>query len=305
MAAEQQLILQDKTIPDSMAVQIVKSMALQQGRLVKRVRTGTAAPSQYTGMGEPEGMADAPAERLLKEITKGVQQPQVIEITDDAPVKTIKKERTKPKTSVKKVTVKQTKLAQKKGILPATPTPGPSGIKTIPKSISDKAKKALRDLGWIEDQDSPKEAAKSYKKQKKTEVENSKRVGNLGQNHQRDDLLIMTRTRKIKRRQQRGKGLDIQKWLGKTGIEFHWPGYQYMGPGTKLKKRLARGDPGINRLDKIAKQHDIDYARAKNLQDKWKADTKMIAAINKLPGKKTLTERIVRKIMKAKKRLKL
>ena len=110
----------------------------------------------------------------------------------------------------------------------------------------------------------------------------------------------------IKRRaKQCGKGVDIQKWLSKTGIEFHVPGYQYLGPGTKLKKRLARGDPGINRLDKIAKQHDIDYARAKNLQDKWIADTKMIAAINKLPGKKTLTERIVRKIMQAKKRMKL
>ena len=66
-----------------------------------------------------------------------------------------------------------------------------------------------------------------------------------------------------------------------------------MGPGNKLKKQLARGDPGINRLAKIAKQHDIDYARAKKLQEKWQADTKMIAAINKLPLKKTLTERIV------------
>ena len=41
---------------------------------------------------------------------------------------------------------------------------------------------------------------------------------------------------------------------------------------------VARGDLGINRLDKIAKQHDIDYSRAKNLQDKWVADTKMIQA---------------------------
>ncbi|KAL9978778.1 hypothetical protein ACROYT_G016334 [Oculina patagonica] len=57
-----------------------------------------------------------------------------------------------------------------------------------------------------------------------------------------------------------------------------------MGPGTKLAKRLKRGDPGINRLDKIAKQHDIDYSHAKNLRDKWKADEKMIKAINKLPG---------------------
>ena len=168
--------LKDKNIPDSMAVQIVKPMALQQGRLVKRVRTRTAAPSQYMGVEEPEGMADAPTERLLKEIIKGVQQSQVIEITDDTPVKRVKKECTTPKTSVKKATGKKTKPAKEKQkrTLPATPTLGPSGIKTIPKSISGKAKKALRDLGWIEGQDSPKGAAKSCKKQKKTEVEKLK-----------------------------------------------------------------------------------------------------------------------------------
>ena len=86
-------------------------------------------------------------------------------------------------------------------------------------------------------------------------------------------------------------------------MEFHWPGYQYMGPGTHLEKRLARGDPGINRLDRIAKTHDIDYDKARNLQDKWVADRKMIAKIDQLPGRKTLTERIVKNIMKAKLRL--
>ena len=126
----------------------------------------------------------------------------------------------------------------------------------------------------------------------------------------------MTRTRTRKRkapppprrkrtRRQRGYGLDIQKWLSKTGIEFHWPGYQYMGHGTKLKKRLAREYPRINRLDKLAKQHDIDYSHAKNLQDKWKADAKMIRGIDSLPGRKTMRERIVKKIMQAKKRFKL
>ena len=117
----------------------------------------------------------------------------------------------------------------------------------------------------------------------------------------------MTKPRRSKRikKRQRGGSLDLQNLLSKTGIEFHWPGYQYMGPGTKLKQRLKRGDPGINRLDRIAKQHDIDYSRAKNLQDKWKADAKMIKAIEKLPGHKTLTERIVRRIMKVKKGLKL
>ena len=108
-----------------------------------------------------------------------------------------------------------------------------------------------------------------------------------------------------RKRSQRGGAVDVQKWIAKTGKEFHWPGYQYMGPGTHLAKRLKRGDPEINRLDQIAKQHDIDYSRAKNLQDKWKADTKMIQAIDRLPGKKTKTERVVKKIMQAKKRLKL
>ena len=107
------------------------------------------------------------------------------------------------------------------------------------------------------------------------------------------------------KRKQRGRGVDIQKLLSKTGIEYHVPGYQYLGPGTKLKKRLARGDPGKSRLDRIAKQHDIYYSQAKNLQDKWRADAKMIESINKLPGKKTLTEKMIRKIMKAKKQMKL
>ena len=117
-----------------------------------------------------------------------------------------------------------------------------------------------------------------------------------------------TRKRKTsskRRRRQWGGKLDVQKLLSKTGIEFHIPGYHYAGPGTQLTKRLARGDPGINRLDKIAKQHDIAYSKATNLQDKWKADDVMIRAIDRLPGKKKLTEKMVKKIMQAKRRLKL
>lgn len=77
-----------------------------------------------------------------------------------------------------------------------------------------------------------------------------------------------------------------------------------MGPATHLGKRLKRGDPGINRLDRLAKQHDIDYSEAKNIQDKWKADEKMIANINKFKDK-NMTERVVKRIMQAKKMLKL
>ena len=62
-------------------------------------------------------------------------------------------------------------------------------------------------------------------------------------------------------------------------------------PGTHLQKRLKRGDPGINRLDRIAKQHDIDYSLAKILSDKHAADRKMIKAIDRFGGRKTNTEK--------------
>ena len=78
-----------------------------------------------------------------------------------------------------------------------------------------------------------------------------------------------------------------------------------MDPGTKLAKWLKRGDPGINRLDRLAKQHDIDYSKAKSLADKHIADRKMVAGIDKFPGKKSLTEQIVKQIIQVKLKTKL
>ena len=57
-----------------------------------------------------------------------------------------------------------------------------------------------------------------------------------------------------------GSGL-INNLINKLPFELHIPGYQYCGPGTKLKERLARGDPGINPLDSACKQHDIAYSQ--------------------------------------------
>ena len=48
--------------------------------------------------------------------------------------------------------------------------------------------------------------------------------------------------------------------------------------------------------------HDIAYSKTKNLQDKWKADDVMMKAIDRLPWKKTMTEKVVKKIMQAKKK---
>lgn len=54
--------------------------------------------------------------------------------------------------------------------------------------------------------------------------------------------------------------------------EIHIPGYQYCGPGTDLEKRLARGDPGINKLDQACKDHDIEYQNIKDTKSRRKAD---------------------------------
>lgn len=60
-----------------------------------------------------------------------------------------------------------------------------------------------------------------------------------------------------------GKGL-VNSIINNLPVELHIPGYQYCGPGTKLAKRLARGDPGINPLDAACKVHDIAYSKNRN-----------------------------------------
>lgn len=64
--------------------------------------------------------------------------------------------------------------------------------------------------------------------------------------------------------------------INKLPIELHLPGYQYCGPGTKLDKRLARGDPGINGLDKACKAHDIAYSKFQDKTNRHKADKILI-----------------------------
>ncbi|KYN05740.1 hypothetical protein ALC62_03326 [Cyphomyrmex costatus] len=55
-------------------------------------------------------------------------------------------------------------------------------------------------------------------------------------------------------------------------IELHIPGYQFCGPGTRLVKRLARGDRGINPLDEACREHDIAYSQCKDLAKRHVAD---------------------------------
>lgn len=68
----------------------------------------------------------------------------------------------------------------------------------------------------------------------------------------------------------KGSGL-LNSIINNLPVELHLPGYQFCGPGTKLKKRLLRGDKGINPLDTACMHHDIAYTN-KDINARHKAD---------------------------------
>lgn len=69
------------------------------------------------------------------------------------------------------------------------------------------------------------------------------------------------------------EGGGVVDWLiNKLPVEIHIPGYNYCGPGTKLDKRLKRGDAGINPLDEACKEHDIAYSKSRDLSARHRAD---------------------------------
>lgn len=103
------------------------------------------------------------------------------------------------------------------------------------------------------------------------------------------------------------KGSRLVNWLiNNLPFELHLPGYNYCGPGTSLKKRLTRGDKGINLLDEYCKEHDIAYNKYSSLEDRHKADMKLMKmakqralASNSSVGEK-LAAHLVNKAMLAK-----
>jgi hypothetical protein len=73
----------------------------------------------------------------------------------------------------------------------------------------------------------------------------------------------------------KGRGL-LNKVINKLPIELHLPGYNFCGPGTKLEKRLARGDLGVNELDEACKAHDISYSQNQDLKKRHLADKELL-----------------------------
>ena len=170
LAAEEQLILKDKRIPDSMAIKMTKPLSSEQGRLVKRIRTGKTGPMTFQGTEEPEGMVDAPVERLLKEIIKKEAPAPVIIQPGPSGIK----KSPKPGPSGIKKETKGTKPP-----IPPKPSTGKGYRKTLSAATKATLKKAGVDPKLIDSYDtddeggySPKAKGKGkYPKAKKTEAE--------------------------------------------------------------------------------------------------------------------------------------
>lgn len=80
--------------------------------------------------------------------------------------------------------------------------------------------------------------------------------------------------REEKKKEKEGYGLI--DYIVNRLPEIHIPGYQYCGPGTQLEKRLARGDPGVNPLDRACKLHDIAYSTVQNSKGRRQADKNLV-----------------------------
>lgn len=68
-----------------------------------------------------------------------------------------------------------------------------------------------------------------------------------------------------------GSGLT-NSIINNLPFELHLPSYNYCGPGTKLKKRLAENSQPINELDRSCMRHDIFYSKSNDINDRHEAD---------------------------------
>lgn len=98
---------------------------------------------------------------------------------------------------------------------------------------------------------------------------------------------------------KRGKGL-VNNLINKLPFEMHMPGHNFLGPGTKLNKRLnPDGTPKswsqpVDRDDAIAYEHDLCYAKHRDTKTRNEiCDKEMLEALDAIVDP-TLSERFHR-----------
>jgi len=77
-------------------------------------------------------------------------------------------------------------------------------------------------------------------------------------------------------------GGDIVDTIGKHIGEVHFPGSNYLGPGTKFEERINRGDKPTDRVDEAAMFHDLSYHIHKDKDKRHEADKKLLRDIDSI-----------------------
>lgn len=58
--------------------------------------------------------------------------------------------------------------------------------------------------------------------------------------------------------------------------EYHYPGTNYLGPGTQIRRRILTNIKPTSDIDAIARQHDVDYLRDNSDLGMFEADLRAI-----------------------------
>jgi len=77
----------------------------------------------------------------------------------------------------------------------------------------------------------------------------------LRENHDKLDINIINDYGRLYDQQV----IDSEIVKERNNVELHAPGFNNLGPGTKVATRMRNGDKPINNLDRAALVHDIDY----------------------------------------------
>ena len=251
LAAERHMTLKDPKVSTSVALAMSKPKALDVQRLTRRLRTGglgSVNPTRHP-LNDEDDMLKTPLDSKLDKILRNTKRRNNEREVDWIDLETPAKK----KQSVVKVKRKSLKAKLKGGWTKAIRQGALKGLAKkwgvsvsdgdVPKGTSEpqsptkKKRKttprAVRDLRPAVGKISPK--VKNRDARFYPSMPTRRRQKRTTRTTRSTKRKTTTRRRR-RRRLQRGGGIDVQKWLGKTGMEFHWPGYQFMGPRYASQK---------------------------------------------------------------------
>ena len=246
LAAERHVTLKNPRVSDSVALAIARPRAREVQRLTKRLRTGgvTSAPGRgpLDAADDEDDMLKTPLDSKLDKILRNTQRRRDDDWVDAVAAPSIAgKTTSKAKRGVVKKVLKAKHKQGKGGWKKAISRGAIKGIaKQWGVSVSDGDVKK----GTTPPQSPPQAAAQSLsttrrqrRKPKKTTPRAVKALRpapgweDFTEGKKARRFLLTRRrtrtktawTRQKRRPRQRGGGIDVQIWLGKTGMEFQWP----------------------------------------------------------------------------------